>query len=82
MGKSKVIYNDETLIDISNDSVVAAALLKDYTAHDSNGELVKGELELSSDADTVDGWHVNVISDGSDPGTTTKPTIHFVYTAG
>lgn len=40
------------------------------------------EYEDVSDADTVDGWHVNVISDGSDPGTTTKPTIHFVYTAG
>lgn len=48
---------------------------------------VDGYSEVTVDvnvknADTVDGWHVNVISDGSDPGTTTKPTIHFVYTAG
>lgn len=33
-------------------------------------------------ADTVDGWHVNVISDGSDPEGITVPTLTFVYTAG
>lgn len=38
--------------------------------------------EYDPNADTVDGWNVDVISDGSDPENITKPTITFVYTAG
>lgn len=38
--------------------------------------------EYDPNADTVDGWNVNVISNGSDPENITKPTITFVYTAG
>lgn len=33
------------------------------------------------DADTVDGWHIEVISDSTQP-TTSKPTISYVYTLG
>lgn len=47
---------------------------------DSCAELVK-QIETKN-ADTVDGWHVNVISDGSDPENITVPTITFVYTVG
>lgn len=55
-----------------------------------NGEVVadSGYTGLSkvnvnvTDADTVDGWHVNVLSDGSNPENITVPTITFVYTAG
>ena len=40
------------------------------------------EYEEITDADTVDGWNVKVISDGSDPENITKPTLTFVYTKG
>ena len=40
------------------------------------------EYEEITDADTIDGWNVQVISDGSDPENITKPTLTFVYTVG
>lgn len=36
----------------------------------------------SKHADTVDGWHIDVRSDGSDPPSGTTATISFVYTGG
>ena len=38
--------------------------------------------EYDPNADTVDGWNVQVLSDGSDPENITKPTITFIYTVG
>lgn len=38
--------------------------------------------EYNPNADTVDGWNVQIISDGSDPENITKPTLTFVYTVG
>lgn len=38
--------------------------------------------EYDPNADTVDGWNVNVITDGSDPDDTTEPTLHFIFTVG
>lgn len=34
------------------------------------------------DADTVDGWNVNVVTDDSDIENITEPTITFMYTVG
>lgn len=42
MGINKVKYGNTTLIDISNDTVTATALLEGYTAHDNSGALVVG----------------------------------------
>jgi hypothetical protein len=44
MGISKVDYNNETLIDISNDTVTPQTLAKGYTAHNSNGERIVGTM--------------------------------------
>lgn len=52
MGRSKVIYGGEVLIDLTADSVVADKLLKGYTAHGADGELVEGACTF--DADTQD----------------------------
>lgn len=38
--------------------------------------------EYDPNADTVDGWNVNVITDDSDVGNITEPTITFMYTVG
>ena len=41
-GNAKVIYGDEVLIDITQDTVDAASLLKGKTAHGANGDPVTG----------------------------------------
>lgn len=44
MGVSKVEYNNETLIDVSNDTVTPSTLAEGVTAHDSNGDLIVGTM--------------------------------------
>lgn len=52
MGVSKVIYGNQTLIDLTADSVIANALLNGYTAHGADGNAVVGNCKF--DADTSD----------------------------
>lgn len=42
MGRSKVIYGGETLIDLTEDTVKAEILGKGFTAHDKSGEQIIG----------------------------------------
>lgn len=51
MGNSKVEYNGETLIDISNDTVTPETLAKGETAHNSNGEPIVGTAMFNGDGD-------------------------------
>ena len=44
MAISKVVYGNTTLIDISEDTVDAAAMLSGTTAHKANGEAVTGNI--------------------------------------
>lgn len=39
---NKVVYGDQTLIDLTGDSVVADKLLEGYTAHDASGRQIVG----------------------------------------
>ena len=48
MAISKVIFGNDTLIDISGDSVAASALLSGYTAHGANGESINGAITIAS----------------------------------
>lgn len=43
-GNSKITYNGETLIDISNDSVTPDTLAQGVTAHDANGDPIVGTM--------------------------------------
>ena len=43
MGVNRVEYGDQTLIDLSQDTVTAASLLSGFTAHGADGELITGE---------------------------------------
>lgn len=52
MAISKVIYGNQTLLDISQDTVTAEKLLSGYTAHGSDGVLINGSCTY--DADTSD----------------------------
>lgn len=52
MGRSKIIYGGEVLLDLTNDSVTADKLLSGVTAHDAKGNPIEGECTF--DADTSD----------------------------
>lgn len=45
MGKPKITYYGEVLIDLTQDTVDAAHLCKDYTAHGADGEPIVGTYE-------------------------------------
>lgn len=47
---SKVIYGNQTLIDLTSDTVVASALQSGYTAHGKDGVLVTGNCTWNVDA--------------------------------
>lgn len=42
---NKVVYGSTVLIDLTNDSVDAASLLKGKTAHNAAGEQIVGEVD-------------------------------------
>lgn len=45
MGNSKVIFGDETVIDLTDDTVTPAKMAKGTTAHDAAGNLIIGTAE-------------------------------------
>lgn len=49
---NKVIFGNETLIDLTSDTVEASKLAKGFTAHDKTGAVITGENTF--DADTSD----------------------------
>lgn len=52
MGRSKVIFGDEVLIDLTADTVTPDKLLIGATAHSADGDLINGECDF--DANTQD----------------------------
>lgn len=48
MAVNKVVYNGDTLIDLSSDTVTADKLLQGVTAHDAAGNLIVGTLVIHS----------------------------------
>lgn len=78
MGVNKVdLSTGETLIDISNDTVTKETLAAGETAHGADGELIIGEM--STEVDTVDGWHFDVQPDSYTPPSDIKATLTFIY---
>lgn len=49
MGKSKIIFGGEVLIDLTSDTVTADKLLSGITAHDKAGEVVTGTCAFDAD---------------------------------
>ena len=49
---NKVIYGNDTLVDLTSDTIAANKLLTGYTAHDKSGAPITGEC--SYDSDTTD----------------------------
>ena len=52
MPRSKIIYGDEVLIDLTGDTVTADTLLKGITAHDAAGNEIEGALDMTITTDT------------------------------
>lgn len=74
MGVSKVNFGGDTLIDLTNDSVDAASLLKGTTAHNAAGEQVVGTLD-------VKGTFYVTVTQGDGNSATADKTPEEVYAA-
>lgn len=48
MGVNKVIYDGDTLIDLTEDSVTPSSLAEGATAHDSSGNVIRGTMPTTS----------------------------------
>ena len=60
MAVNKVVYSNQTLIDLTSDTVTADKLTKGYTAHDMSGATITGTLTT-----------VNYYSGSSEPSSST-----------
>lgn len=52
MSVNEVVYNGETLIDLTNDTVTPATLAEGVTAHDASGAIITGTMFRYSDIPT------------------------------
>ncbi len=50
MPVSKVVLNDETMIDLTSDTITSDALIEGVTAHDAAGNAITGTLQSPADA--------------------------------
>ena len=50
---NKVVFNGETLIDLTNDTITAEDLIGGVTAHDKSGNAIVGTLEVNEGGDTT-----------------------------
>lgn len=60
--KNKIIYNGNTLIDLTGDTVDAAHLLEGYTAHDKSGAIITGECTFDADTSDADASAAEILS--------------------
>lgn len=72
---NKVVYGNTVLIDLTNDSVDAASLLKGKTAHNAAGEQIVGEV------DDVKGIFYVTVTQGDGNSATADKTPVEVYAA-
>lgn len=79
-GVSKVIYGNNTLIDLTSDTVEASKLLSGYTAHGADGDLVTGTCTFDADTSDATATASEVLSGSTyykngSKGTGTMPNI-------
>lgn len=72
MSISKVVYNHQTLIDLTGDTVTKESLKKGFIAHQADGTMITGEF-IGADYDEIDRILTAGLTDGykhfSDDGT-------------
>lgn len=62
MGKSKIIYGGEVLIDLTADTVAADTLLSGVTAHGKDGEPIEGSCTFDSDTTSATVAEAEILS--------------------
>lgn len=62
MGYSKVIYGGKVLIDLTSDTVAADKLLRGFTAHGADGELVNGTCTFDSNTQDATAKATEILS--------------------
>lgn len=73
MPVSKVVYNQDTLIDLTKDTVTKDALKKGFTAHQADGTMIIGEF-IGDDYDEIDRILTAGLTDGYKHFRTTEPS--------
>ena len=64
MAKNKIIYGNETLIDLTDDTVSANNLLSGATAHDRSGTQITGSVTVPSDLDDLSDVNISSLQNG------------------
>lgn len=75
---NKVIFGNETLIDLSSDTVYSNVMLDGYTAHDKSGKLITGTIQYRtpSEPEFSEGVFKIRLPAGFYGGAITLPTIN------
>lgn len=63
MGRSKIVFGDEVLIDLTQDDITPDKLAKGATAHDKTGELIVGENTYDADTSDADAVAAEILKD-------------------
>ena len=66
MANSKVVFDGEVLIDLTADTVKKDNLLKGYTAHGADGELIEGECAFDADTSVDNPITPDVVLEGEE----------------
>ena len=62
MAKSKIIFGNEVLIDLTADTVEASKLASGYTAHGRDGELITGTNTFDADTSDADAVAAEILN--------------------
>lgn len=57
MAVNKVVYGDETLVDLTNDSVTPDTLAEGATAHDASGARITGKMKSGGGVSVQSDWN-------------------------
>ena len=64
MAINKVIYGNDTLIDLTSDTVSANNLLSGETAHDRSGATIQGTVTVPNELNDLDDVNISSVTDG------------------
>ena len=77
MGVSKVLYGNNTVIDLTADTVKADYLCAGYTAHGADGELITGTLKTAALEPYIEELNCGWVGAGNGVWTPENPTKTF-----
>ncbi len=53
---NKVVYGDQTLIDLTSDTIAADKIVSGYTAHDKSGAVLTGTIPVRTSTNIINSW--------------------------